>query len=294
MASTREIRRRIKSVANIKQVTRAMEAVAASRMRRAQQMVLASRPFAQKAFEVLRYMARLAVVEHELNALLQERDVKRACVVLVTGDRGLAGGFNANVIRAGTRAVEDLRAAGTDVCAVTIGRKGRDWFNRYDPIVHAQFHDLPDAPSRTDLAPITRLLIDDFQAGTFDQVSLVYTDFVNTLVQRPVTVPLLPVAPAEPSVPLAPDYIFEPDVQTVLQRAIFEFTEIQVIQALYESLASEHSARMVAMRNATEAADDLLDDLTLRFNKARQESITSELMDIAGGKSALEQMQASA
>ncbi len=292
MASTREIRRRIKSVSNIEQVTRAMEAVAASRMRRAQQMVLASRPFAEKAFDVLHYIARLPVIEDELDALLHPREVKRGCVVLVTGDRGLAGGFNSNVIRRGAQEVAQFREEGAEVVAVTIGRKGRDWFNRYDPILHAEFQGLPDAPSRTDLTPITRLLIDDFLAGKFDRVKLVYTDFVNTLVQNPVTTDLLPVTPAEPSVPMAPDYVFEPDPQTVLHRAIFDFTEIQIVQAVYESLASEYSARMVAMRNATDAANDLLEDLTLRFNKARQEGITSELMDIVGGKTALEQAQA--
>ena len=289
MASTREIRRRIKSVSNIEQVTRAMEAVAASRMRRAQQMVLASRLFAQKTEDVLHYIARLPVIEDELGALLTPREVQRACIVLVTGDRGLAGGFNSNVIRHGAQEVAQLRETGAEVVAVTVGRKGRDWFNRYDPILHAEFEGLPDAPGRTDLTPITRLLIDDFLAGKFDQVKLVYTDFVNTLVQNPVSTDLLPVPPAEPSVPMAPDYVFEPDPQTVLQRAIFDFIEIQIVQAVYESLASEHSARMVAMRNATDAANDLLEDLTLRFNKARQEGITSELMDIVGGKTALEQ-----
>ena len=289
MASTREIRRRIKSVSNIEQVTRAMEAVAASRMRRAQQMVVASRPFAQKTADVLHYIARLPVIEDELGALLTPREVQRACIVLVTGDRGLAGGFNSNVIRHGAQEVAQLRETGAEVVAVTVGRKGRDWFNRYDPILHAEFEGLPDAPGRTDLTPITRLLIDDFLAGKFDQVKLVYTDFVNTLIQNPVSTDLLPVPPAEPSVPMAPDYVFEPDPQTVLQRAIFDFIEIQIVQAVYESLASEHSARMVAMRNATDAANDLLEDLTLRFNKARQEGITSELMDIVGGKTALEQ-----
>ncbi len=292
MASTREIQRRIKSVANIKQVTRAMEAVAASRMRRAQQMVTATRPFAEKAFDVLHYMARLPVVESDLNSLLQGREVRKICVVLISGDRGLAGGFNANVIRLGAEEIAAARAGGSEVCAVTIGRKGRDWLNRYDPIVHAEFHGLPNAPARADLTPVTRLLIDDYQGGVFDKVQLIYTDFVNTLVQNPVSVQLLPVVPAIPTVPMAPDYIFEPDAETVLQRAIFEFTEVQIVRAVYESLASEHSARMVAMRNATEAANDLLEDLTLRFNKARQEGITSELMDIVGGTSALEQAQA--
>lgn len=289
MASTREIRRRIKSVANIEQVTRAMEAVAASRMRRAQQMVTASRPFAEKASDVLHYIARLPVVEADLGELMTPRPVHKGCVVLVSGDRGLAGGFNANVIRKGQQEVAALRAEEADVCAIAVGRKGRDWFQRYDPIIHAEFMGIPDSPTRSDIAAITRVVIDDFRAGAFDEVRLVYTDFVNTLVQTPTVVKLLPVEPAEPSMPMAPDYIFEPDPQTVLERAIFEFTEVQILQALYESLASEHSARMVAMRNASEAAQELLEELNLRFNKARQEGITSELMDIVGGVSALEQ-----
>lgn len=292
MASTREIQRRIKSVANIKQVTRAMEAVAASRMRRAQQMVAATRPFAEKAFDVLHYIARLPVLESDLEDLLMEREERRTCIVLVSGDRGLAGGFNANVIRLASEEIAAARERGSEVCAVTVGRKGRDWLNRYDPIVHAAFDGLPNAPDRTDLAPVTRLLIDDYHDQKYDRVQLVYMDFVNTLLQNPVSVQLLPVTPAVPAAPMAADYVFEPDAETVLRRAIFEFTEVQIVRAVYESLASEHSARMVAMRNATEAADDLLEDLTLRYNKARQEGITSELMDIVGGTSALEQAQA--
>ncbi|MEZ4634411.1 MAG: ATP synthase F1 subunit gamma [Caldilineaceae bacterium] len=290
MASTREIRRRIRSVKNIAQVTKAMEAVAASRMRRAQNQVLATRPYAQKAQEVLSYIARLPTVEEDqLNALIRARSVvRRIGVMLVTADRGLAGGFNANVIRQMARFIREKRATGAEVEVVAVGKKGRDWLLRYDPVVRAEFIGLPDAPTTNDIAPITRVLVDDFTTGYFDEVYTIYTDFVNTLVQRPHTHRLLPIEPVESPVSMAPEYIFEPDPYTVLSQVLYGFTEVQVLQAIYESMASEHSARMVAMRNATEAANELVDDLTLTYNKARQEGITRELMDIVGGSVALE------
>ncbi len=289
MASTREIRRRIRSVRNIAQVTKAMEAVAASRMRRAQQQVLATRPYAQKAQEVLSYIARLPSLEDQMDVLIRPREeIRRVGILLVTADRGLAGGFNANVIRTAARFIQEKREQGIKPEAVTVGRKGRDWLLRYDPIIRAEFTNLPDPPTTNDAAPITRVLVDDFSQERFDEVYMIYTDFVNTLVQRPVVRKLLPIEPAEPTVTMAPDYIFEPSPQAVLSRVLYGFTEVQVLQALYESLASEHSARMVAMRNATEAAEDLIDDLTLTYNKARQEGITRELMDIVGGTTALE------
>lgn len=288
MASTREIRRRIRSVKNIAQVTKAMETVAASRMRRAQAQVLGTRPFAEKAWEVLSYIARLPSTENDLDPLIHVRDVKRVGVVLVTADRGLAGGFNANVIRKAAQFLREKRAQGFEVEVVTVGRKGRDWLMRYDRSVRAEFTKLPDAPSTNDISPITRGVVDDYLSGHFDEVYVVYTDFINTLVQKPTVRKLLPVEPADPPVSMAPEYIFEPDPQTVLSQVLYNFTEVQILQTIYESLASEHSARMVAMRNATEAANELIDDLTLRYNKARQEGITSELMDIVGGTTALE------
>jgi F-type H+-transporting ATPase subunit gamma len=290
LASTREIRRRIRSVKNIAQVTKAMEAVAASRMRRAQSQVLATRPYAEKAQEVLTYIARLPTIgEDLLDVLIRPRtQVRRIGIMLVTGDRGLAGGFNANVIRHMARFMKEKRGEGAEVEVVAIGKKGRDWLVRYDPVVRAEFIGLPETPTTNDIAPITRVLVDDFTSGHFDEVYRIYTDFVNTLVQRPTTQKLLPIEPAEPSVNMAPEYIFEPDPQTVLSQVLYGFTEVQVLQSIYESLASEHSARMVAMRNATEAANELVDDLTLTYNKARQENITRELMDIVGGSVALE------
>ncbi|RLT39767.1 MAG: ATP synthase F1 subunit gamma [Chloroflexi bacterium] len=289
MPSTREIRRRIRSVKNISQVTKAMEAVAASKMRRAQNQVLATRPYAKKAQEVLSYIARLNTTEGGLDALINERPViKRVGILLVTADRGLAGGFNANVIRLAAQFIRKQRAEGKEVEVVTVGRKGRDWLLRYDPVVRAEFMGLGDTPTTNDIAPITHILLDDYRSGRVDQVYAIYTDFVNTLVQQPVVHKLLPVTPAEPSVSMAPDYIFEPSPEAVLNEVLIGFTEVQVLQAVYESSASEHSARMVAMRNATEAANELVDDLTLRYNKARQEGITRELMDIVGGSVAVD------
>ncbi|MBX3050063.1 MAG: ATP synthase F1 subunit gamma [Caldilineaceae bacterium] len=278
------MRRRIRSVKNISQVTKAMEAVAASKMRRAQNQVLATRPYAKKAQEVLSYIARLNTTEGDLDALINERaEIKRVGILLVTADRGLAGGFNANIMRTTAQFMRKQRAEGREVEVITVGRKGRDWLMRYDPVVRAEFMGLGDAPTTNDIAPVTRILLDDYRSGRFDQVYAIYTDFVNTLVQQPVVQKLLPVEPAEPSVSMAPDYIFEPSPAAVLTQVIIGFTEVQVLQSLYESSASEHSARMVAMRNATEAANELVDDLTLRYNKARQEGITRELMDIIGG-----------
>jgi F-type H+-transporting ATPase subunit gamma len=289
LPSTREIRRRIKSVKNIAQVTKAMEAVSAAKMRKAQQQVQATRPYARQAREVLTYIARLTTTEHELNPLIQQRPVKRVGILLMTGDRGLAGGFNANVIRRAATLMRDIRKQGAEVTVVTVGRKGRDWLLRYDPVVRAEFTGIPDNPSTYHIGPIVRVLIDDFLSGHVDEVQMVYTDFINTIRQEPNAHRLLPVEPAEASSGMAPEYIFEPSPEAVLSRVLYGFTEVQVLQALYESLASEHSARMVAMRNATDAAGELIDDLTLTYNKARQSGITSELMDIIGGTAALEQ-----
>ncbi len=288
MANTREIRRRIRSVRNISQVTKAMEAVSAAKMRKAQAQVTATRPFAEQASEVLSYIARLPSVENELDPLIQGRPVSRVGILLVTADRGLAGGFNANVIRTAAGFMREKRKAGLDVEVVTVGKKGRDWLLRYDPVVRAEFSGLPDRPTTYDIGPITRLLIDDFSTGHFDEVYSIYTDFINTIRQEPVVKKLLPIEPAEPSVSMAPEYIFEPSPEAVLSQVLYGFTEVRVLQALYESIASEHSARMVAMRNATDAAVDLIDSLSLTYNKARQEGITRELMDIIGGTVALE------
>jgi F-type H+-transporting ATPase subunit gamma len=263
-----------------------MEAVSAAKMRKAQQQVLATRPYAQSAHEVLAYIARLTGVEDGAAHLIQPRAVvKRVGILLVTADRGLAGGFNANVIRRAATYMRERRQSGVEVEVVTVGRKGRDWLLRYDPAIRAEFTGMVDSPSTSDVAPVTRVLIDDFTSGYFDEVVMIYTDFVNTIRQVPTVTQLLPIVPAD-STGVPPDYIFEPSVGAVLQQVLYGFTEVLILQTLYESIASEHSARMVAMRNATDAANELVDTLTLTYNKARQEGITNELMDIIGGSAA--------
>ena len=289
MSSTREIRRRIRSVKNIAKVTKAMEAVAASKMRRAQQQVLATRPYAEKSWEVLTFLARLRATNAAEQPLLQHRPVTSIGLLLITADRGLAGAYNGNIIRTAVDQIGKWEEEGKQVRVVTVGRKGRDWMLWYGQRwFWADFSGLTDRPSSRDIAPIARSLIDEFTGGTYDAVHIAFTSFINTLHQEPTIFPLLPIEPAVPEVPMAADYIFEPDPRTILDEVLRGIAELQILQAVYESIASEQSARMVAMRNATDAANDLTGELTLSYNKARQEAITGELLDIVGGSAVLE------
>ncbi len=286
MPSTREIRRRIRSVKNIAKVTKAMETVSAAKMRKAQQQVLATRPYAERSWVVLTHLARLRSEGVE-QPLLKQRDVKKVALLLITGDRGLAGAYNANILRKAFDQIEAWEGAGVDVNVVTVGRKGRDIMLRHGPPLRAEFTGLSARPSSNDIAPVASILLEDFIEEQFDAVYMAYTNFVTTLRQEPVVKQLLPIVPDESLPAVATDYIFEPDPQTILNEVLRGLTELQILQAVYESIASEESARMVAMRNATEAANDLIGELTLSYNKARQEGITKELLDIVGGASAL-------
>ncbi len=293
MASTREIRRRIRSVRNIAKVTKAMETVAASKMRRAQQQVLATRPYAEKSWEVLTHLARLRPTAAAGQPLLQQREVRKVGLLLITADRGLAGAYNSNVIRKAAHQIQEWeQVEGKEVSVVTVGRKGRDWMLRHGPPLRAEFTGLGDRPTSNDIAPVASVVIDDFIGGVHDAVYVAFTNFVNTLRQEPQIRQLLPIVPVEPEVPMPADYIFEPDPQTILGEVLRGITELQVLQMVYESIASEQSARMVAMRNATDAANDLIGELTLSYNKARQEAITKELLDIVGGTAALAMQRA--
>ncbi|MBZ0276823.1 MAG: ATP synthase F1 subunit gamma [Anaerolineae bacterium] len=300
MASAREIKKRIRSVKNISQITRAMEAVSASRVRRAQARVLASRAYSEKAWEILLNVQRTAAKGVPLHALLTEReDIKTVMVVLITADRGLAGAYNSNIVRVAERFAQRL---GKPVRFVTIGRKGRDTLIHSGANVIAEFSDLPAEPTTADIAPVARLAIDEFLSGAVDQVFIAYTDFINTLTQRPVVLGWLPLIPyttedqvaAEfvKDVPMvsggAQDYEYEPNAAAILDEIVPRFTELQLYQAVLESQASEHSARMVAMRNASDNATQLTADLTLVYNKARQSAITAEILDIVGGAEALQ------
>jgi F-type H+-transporting ATPase subunit gamma len=297
MASEREIRRRIRSVKNISQITRALEAVSASRVRRAQAQVLATRPYAEKAWQVLTHLASQPSQDVRAHPLLTRHDeIFNVGIVLLTSDRGLCGAFNLNMVRA---TMDFIESHGKPVQLITVGRKGRDLMWRAGYKIVAEFSRLPANPTVLDITPIARTAIDDFLMGRTDEVWLAYTDFINTLRQKPTVKRLLPIQPGEVetqavgeyvedvSALSGAEYIYEPTPAEILEAVLPSFTELQIYQAVLESLASEHSARMMAMRTATENSEALVDDLTLSYNKARQQAITSEILDIAGGAEAL-------
>jgi F-type H+-transporting ATPase subunit gamma len=300
MPSTRDIRRRIKSAKNISQITRAMEMVAASRMRRAQQAVVAGRPYAEKIASVISNLsARIAASGDEVHPLLQTRPIKRATVVMITADKGLAGALNTNIIRRTTRFI--LNEADAEVNIVAVGRKGRDFMLRYGRPLVAEFTNLGDTPGLADIRAIARVASEEYISGRSDAVYIVYTDFVNTLIQKPTLYRLLPTDvrlagedetlpgdnPAEPPTDDTVEYIYEPSEREVLAQLVPRYIEVRLYQALLEHLASEHSARMVAMRNATQSAKDMIQDLTLAYNKLRQANITREIIEVSSGASAL-------
>jgi F-type H+-transporting ATPase subunit gamma len=274
-----------------------MQMVAASKMRRAQEQVTATRPYTEKAWQVLKDLASQRGVDEAVHPLLQVRDdVQAVSMVLVTADKGLCGSYNHNMIQQAWGFIGELSYP---VELVTVGKRGRDAMWRLGQTIVAEFSDLPPQPRLLDVTPIAHTVMDSFISGRVDVVYLAHTDFVNTLTQRPAIWQLLPIRPLELGVhPVSEyrgdgpagavvEYIYEPDPRTILDAVLPRFTELQVYQAILESLASEHSARMVAMRNATENANELLDDLTLTYNRARQEAITKEMLDIAGGAEAL-------
>ena len=283
MAEIRLIRRRIRSVRSIAKITRAMEMIATSKMRRAQERGLAGRAYSEKIRQVIADLAAMPT-EQVLHPLLQLRPVARIAIVHITPDRGLCGGLNTNINRHTAGFVLSQTAPSGFIC---VGRKGTDFMRQTGRDIKAVFTGLGDYPRYLDILPIARLIIDDYTNGTVDAVYLSYTRFISTMVQRPVIEPLLPVAPAELPRSQNVDYIYEPDPATVLAGLLPRFVEMEIYHAILEALASEQSARMVAMRNATDNARGLVDDLTLMYNKARQEAITKELLDISGGVAAL-------
>ncbi|MGE3855702.1 MAG: ATP synthase F1 subunit gamma [Dehalococcoidia bacterium] len=289
----RGIRDRIRSVSSTAKVTRAMELVAASKMRRAQDRAVQARPYAETMRAVLAQLAAYTAGgdASNLHPLLQSREVKHVSYVHITADRGLAGGLNANMNRAGASLVLELQPKVDRISVISAGRKGRDFFRRSGMEMLADFPELGDFPNFEDVRPIARMIIDDYTSGRVDQVFLGYQRFVNAAVQRPTTRQILPiVAPTEVEGAAANtvDFIFEPSPEELLATLLPRFVEMQVYEAVLEARASEQSARMVAMRQATDAAKEMVADLTLAYNKARQENITGELLDIVGGKAAIE------
>jgi F-type H+-transporting ATPase subunit gamma len=283
MPTEREIKLRVRSIKNIQQVTKAQQTISASKMRRAQEAVLASRPFEQRLREVLNDLAPYA--DPETSPLLQKRPVRRALVVLITSDRGFVGAMNTNTLRTALRHAETLPAVGW----VAVGRKGIAQLRRASQTTAAEFSGLGDRPSTADTNVIAKVAIEEFLTTRVDEVYLAFTRFVNTLRQIPTVRRILPLVPEEEDVDERPplQYIFEPDPETVLGAVLPRLIEVSVYQAILENLASEHSARLIAMRNATEAASDLIEELTLQANKARQWRITKEMLEIASGAEAL-------
>lgn len=300
MASTRDIKRRIKSISNTQQITKAMEMVAASKMRRAQDAAIGTRAYAQKALEILSSVSQR--VDSRMHPLLQEKVGNKVCAVVISSDKGLCAGFNANVFKLTVEFIKQMGEREIDFIAV--GKKGRDFLKRTGKNIIAEFTNLGDKFELNDVSPIAQIPIDEFIASTYANVFLIYTDFISTLKQQPVLKKLLPLKESElikiselgKNVAEAEikkeskryDYLFEPTPRAVLENLLPRLTEMQIFQGLLESNASEHSARMVAMKNASDNAGEIISDLTLTYNQARQSSITTEISEISAGAAALQ------
>jgi F-type H+-transporting ATPase subunit gamma len=299
MATERELNNRIRSVRNISQVTSALAAVSAAKASKAQRQVQASRDYAGKAFAILVNLASQPGAGETSHPLLTSRpEIKKSAVILITGDRGLAGAHNANIVAFTERFV---RALPHEAEIIAVGRKGRDLMVRRGYNVIASFDSIPDEPTIYNVAPIAEIAINDYLSGKADDVFVAYTDFVSLVQRDPTVTQLLPLKPldleqmavsefvAHVDVDLAASqiYSYEPSAEALLNEIVPRFTELQIYQAILEAKASEHSARMVAMNNATDNASELIDILILERNKARQTGITSEILDIVGGAEAL-------
>jgi F-type H+-transporting ATPase subunit gamma len=282
MASLRDLRRRIRSVKSTQKITKAMELVAAAKMRRAQERVEAARPYAE---EITNVIADIFKRDPEYkHPYLEVRDVQKRLVVLITTDRGLVGALNSNNIRLALREMNESPGAAS---VVTIGRKGRDMMRRLRKELVADRSGLGDRPSMGDVLPAIRVAMEQYQTGDVDQVDLVYAQFISAGRQRAVARRLLPLEVPEATGKLAADFIYEPEPKDVLDALLPRYVESQIYQALLENLASQQAAQMVAMRNASDNASDLIQDLTLTANTVRQSTITTELMEIVGGAAAL-------
>jgi len=293
LPSLRDIRRRIRSIRNTAKITKAMELVAASRLRRAQMRVTAARPYAEAMRALMAELGGIAPSGGEaLHPLLVQREVRNVWVLLVTPDRGLAGALNTNVIRRGTEVIlENERADGQTVQVVTVGRKGQDFLVRRGRTLLGTFTGIVDRVSYDDVIPIARVIMDSFVGGSIDRAVLIYPRFVSTLAQRPEVVQLLPIERLQSEERDEReehlDYIFEPDPQTILEELLPRYIEVQIYQAILETAASFFSAQMVAMRNATDNANDLVSSLSLTYNKVRQANITREVTEIASAAEAM-------
>jgi len=284
MISPRILRRRIRSIQSTAKITRAMEMIATAKMRRAQEQALAGRPYNDKISQVIADLAAQPASGGASHPLLEIREAKKIAIVHMTSDRGLCGGLNTNINR---HTGNFILGQDVPVSLVTVGSKGRDFMRRAQRDIRAEFTKISDRPTLLETLPISHIIIDDYTTGYVDRVYIAYSKFINMMLQQPMLELLLPVEPAIIPKTESTEYIYEPHAQYVLGELLPRFVEMKVYHAILESIASEQSARMTAMRSATENANELITDLTLTLNKARQDMITEELLDISGGVEAL-------
>lgn len=289
MATLKQVRKRISSVKNTMQITKAMKMVAAAKLRKAQDNIISARPYADKMKEMVKNLA-LRAGENLTHPLLEAREIKNTHVVVMTGDRGLCGAFNANLIKLSTSVIKRLQDSGQEVVITAVGRKGFEYFKKRNYNIAKHYINLGTGSDFDVARVISQDLIESYTSKTCDQVILINSEFYSPMIQRPREHVLLPVVTGreegEPS-ELLQEYIFEPSAQELLSDLLPRFVEVQVYRAILDNLASEFGARMTAMENATKNAEEMIDRLTLQYNRARQEAITKELMDIVGGAEAL-------
>jgi F-type H+-transporting ATPase subunit gamma len=287
MAGGREIKTKIKSVQNTRKVTRALEMVSASKIRKAQDRMKASRPYARAMKQVIGHLAQ-ANSEFQHPYLIERKEIKRVGYVIVSSDRGLAGGLNNNLFRKLLGEIRNWQQQGVEVDVVTIGQKATVFFRRIKVDMLASVTHLGDTPHVDQLVGVIKVMLDAYSSGKVDKVFMVYNDFVNTMTQRAAFDQLLPLPASETAVAHHDwDYIYEPDAQTVLEHVLTRYIESLVYQAVMENVASEHAARMVAMKAASDNATKMIDSLNLIYNKARQAAITQEISEIVGGAAAV-------
>lgn len=286
MAGMREIKRRVKSIKSTQQITRAMKMVSAAKLRRAQDRAITARPFAFKLKEILTSVAENST--QVVHPLLASREVKKIAVIVLTSDRGLCGGYNSNILKQTRYLLESKKDAQVEL--ITVGRKAFDFFKRTNYSIKANYVGLPDNIPFTQAKEIAKLAIEAYEKTEVDEVYLIYNKFVSAMQQTPTTVKLLPLESEniKGTEKLKGEYLYEPSPEEILSTLLPKYIEILIYQTLLESKASEHGARMVAMGSATENAGEMIDKLTLIFNRARQASITKEISEIVGGAEAME------
>lgn len=286
MAGAKEIRTKIGSIKNTQKITRAMEMVAASKMRKAQERMHHARPYAAKIRKVISHLAR-SHSEYR-HPFLNERDIKNVGLIVVSSDRGLCGGLNMNVLRTAIQTMKEWRDKNVEISLCLIGNKAEAFFRRFGGKILAHTSHLGDAPSVNDLVGTIKVMLDAFVDNKLDALFLIHNEFLNSMVQKPRVLQLLPIEPAtDKEIGNYWDYLYEPDAKELLDLVLRRYIESQIYQGVIENNACEQAARMVAMKNATDNAGDLIDTLQLAFNKARQAAITQELAEIVAGASAV-------